>query len=149
MRRLLCATLALLGGCDVVFRIDHIDPANPDALPPGDINLVDAAPARCDVQYEDRFDDNVPCAPWGIKMVTGVPRMAETKLGLEIEPEVGRAASSGGCFGQARYAFGLGGVMVEVDSVVAGDGAERTALSLDLNLTLQVSNGNLIFQSNI
>ncbi|HSD90375.1 MAG TPA: hypothetical protein VLB44_22760 [Kofleriaceae bacterium] len=137
MRRavlVLCAGFSV-GGCDVVFRIDHVGDTDANASVNGD---ADVPP--CDTLYVDEFDGDMACRPWGSPDIMNAS-LVEAGGTLTVTPAM-IAGSRAGCFSDADFPLGADGVIVEVSQVIGGDLGEFTLLGFGPPVDIAISAGN-------
>ncbi|NVB78506.1 MAG: hypothetical protein HOV81_08950 [Kofleriaceae bacterium] len=143
------AVLAHAGGCDAVFRLDHIEGGSADARHDGVTSDTVDTSARCSAALDELFSDGEPCSPWATANTTAAAMLEETDLGLVVTPSTVMTGSRAGCFGNAGYPFGQDGVMVEVDEVLTGASDEYTTLELTADMAVGVSDGRLVMANNL
>jgi hypothetical protein len=129
--------LLLVGGCDMLFQLDHVGPIDAP---------VDVMGGCVNATLDDHFAAAVACEPWGTKYENKGALVVNDGNQLTIQPAT-VMDSSGGCASKGAVAFGAGGVAVEVSDVLSGNQGEYTELHLyepDLNaVSIGVTNNIL------
>ena len=124
----------LLGGCHMLFGLDHVDPTDGGAPP-------------CAVFMDIKFDDPTPCEPWGMR--DGNATMTQGPDRLTIQPIL--QASYGVCSLNAAVPFTSDGIMVEVEQVLDSGMGDYTVLGVGTEIDLQImaAAGQLLFTNTV
>jgi hypothetical protein len=159
-RAVLVACAVASGGCDYVFRVDHIslrdDAPSPDfdgpidtddPLDDGPMALIDAPTACATPIFYEPFTAATACPNFGIPYMTNAD-MIQANGVLSIRPKnVAGPEPVGGCNTFVdTFAWGSGLTAI-VNASVAGNGSYTNLLARGANAQIQVSNGNLHFQT--
>jgi hypothetical protein len=159
-RALFVACAVASGGCDYVFRVDHIslrdDAASHDfdgpidmdgAVDDGPVALIDAPTACASPIFYEPFTAGTACPNFGVPYMTNAD-MTQANGVLSIMPKNESGPEPvGGCSTFSNNVAWGSGLTAIVNASVAGNGSYTNLLARGANAQIQVENGELRFEN--